>query len=140
MDTAALAALKAAVGPQGWTEDADRIAPHLVEWRGAWRGETPLMLTPGSTEEVAAAVKVCAAHGIAITPQGGNTGLVGGQIPQGEVLLSLKRMRAIRAVSPLEDVMTVEAGLTLLEAQEAAAAAVTTPSVPSAPISSCLRS
>jgi FAD/FMN-containing dehydrogenase len=123
MDTAALAALKAAVGPQGWTDDADRIAPHLVEWRGDWRGETPLMLTPGSTDEVAAAVRVCAAHGVAITPQGGNTGLVGGQIPQGEVLLSLKRMRAIRAVSPLEDVMTVEAGLTLLEAQEAAAAA-----------------
>lgn len=123
MDTAALDALKAAVGPQGWTDDAERIAPHLTEWRGAWRGETPLMLTPGSTAEVAAAVKVCAAHGIAITPQGGNTGLVGGQIPQGEVLLSLKRMRAIRAVSPLEDVMVLEAGLTLLEAQEVAAAA-----------------
>lgn len=123
MDTAALASLKAAVGPQGWTDDADRIAPHLVEWRGEWRGETPLMLTPGSTDEVAAAVRACAAQGIAITPQGGNTGLVGGQIPQGEVLLSLKRMRAIRAVSPLEDVMTVEAGLPLLEAQEAAAAA-----------------
>lgn len=123
MDTAALDALKAAVGPQGWTDDAERIAPHLTEWRGAWRGETPLMLTPGSTAEVAAAVKVCAAHGIAITPQGGNTGLVGGQIPQGEVLLSLKRMGAIRAVSPLEDVMVLEAGLTLLEAQEVAAAA-----------------
>lgn len=123
MDTAALDALKAAVGPQGWTDDAERIAPHLTEWRGAWRGETPLMLTPGSTAEVAAAVKVCAAHGIAITPQGGNTGLVGGQIPQGEVLLSLKRMRAVRAVSPLEDVMVLEAGLTLLEAQEVAAGA-----------------
>ena len=123
MDTAALDALKAAVGPQGWTVDAERIAPHLTEWRGAWRGETPLMVTPGSTAEVAAAVKVCAAHGIAITPQGGNTGLVGGQIPQGEVLLSLKRMRAVRAVSPLEDVMVLEAGLTLLEAQEVAAAA-----------------
>ena len=123
MDTAALDALKAAVGPQGWSDDAERIAPHLTEWRGAWRGETPLMVTPGSTAEVAAAVKVCAAHGIAITPQGGNTGLVGGQIPQGEVLLSLKRMRAVRAVSPLEDVMVLEAGLTLLEAQEVAAAA-----------------
>ena len=72
------------------------------------------MLTPGSTEQVAAAVRVCAKHGLAITPQGGNTGLVGGQIPQGEVLLSLKRMRAVRRIEPLEDVMVVEAGLTLL--------------------------
>ena len=123
MDTAALDALKAAVGPDGWTDDADRIAPHLTEWRGAWRGQTPLMLTPGSTDAVAAAVRVCASHGIAITPQGGNTGLVGGQIPQGEVLLSLKRMRRVRSVAPLEDVMVVEAGLTLLEAQQAAAGA-----------------
>lgn len=123
MDTAALDALKAAVGPDGWTDDADRIAPHLTEWRGAWRGQTPLMLTPGSTDAAAAAVRVCASHGIAITPQGGNTGLVGGQIPQGEVLLSLKRMRRVRSVAPLEDVMVVEAGLTLLEAQQAAAGA-----------------
>lgn len=122
MDSAALAELKAAVGPDGWTDDAERIAPHLTEWRGAWQGQTPLMLTPGSTEQVSAAVRVCARQGLAITPQGGNTGLVGGQIPQGEVLLSLKRMRAVRAVLPLEDVMVVEAGLTLGEAQQAAAA------------------
>ncbi|MBN8553638.1 MAG: FAD-binding oxidoreductase [Caulobacterales bacterium] len=123
MDSAALEELKSAVGPQGWTDDAERIAPQLVEWRGAWSGTTPLMLMPGSTDQVAAAVRVCAKHGLAITPQGGNTGLVGGQIPQGEVLLSLKRMRAVRAVLPLEDVMVVEAGLTLREAQETAAAA-----------------
>lgn len=123
MDSAVLNELKAAVGPQGWTDDRDVIAPHLIEWRGAWTGATPLMLTPGSTEAVAAAVKVCAAHGVAITPQGGNTGLVGGQIPQGEVLLSLKRMRAVRSVAPLEDVMVLEAGLTLQEAQKTAAAA-----------------
>lgn len=122
MDTAALEALKAAVGPDGWTTDPDRIAPSLTEWRGAWRGQTPLMLTPATTEQVAAAVRVCAGHGVAITPQGGNTGLVGGQIPQGEVLLSLRRMRAVRAVWPLEDVMVLEAGLTLLEAQQTAEA------------------
>lgn len=120
---AALADLKAAVGPDGWTDDVERIAPHLTEWRGAWQGETPLMLTPASTDQVAAAVRVCARHGLAITPQGGNTGLVGGQIPQGEVLLSLKRMRAVRSVAPLEDVMVLEAGLTLQEAQQTAAAA-----------------
>ena len=123
MDSAALAELKAAVGPGGWTDDANRIGPHLVEWRGAWSGTIRLMLTPGSTDQVAAAVRVCARHRVAITPQGGNTGLVGGQIPQGEVLLSLKRMRAVRSVSPLEDVMVLEAGLTLQEAQEVAAGA-----------------
>ena len=123
MDSAALSELKSAVGDDGWTDDAERIAPHLVEWRGAWRGETPLMLTPASTEQAAAAVQVCARHGIAITPQGGNTGLVGGQIPHGEVLLSLGRMRRVRSVSPLEDVMVVEAGLPLQAAQEAAASA-----------------
>jgi len=121
--SAALADLKAAVGPDGWTDDVERIAPHLTEWRGAWQGETPLMLTPASTDQVAAAVRACARHGLAITPQGGNTGLVGGQIPQGEVLLSLKRMRAVRSVAPLEDVMVLEAGLTLQEAQQTAAAA-----------------
>ncbi len=118
---AVLDELKAALGPKGWTQDADVIAPRLTEWRGAWSGETPIMLTPGSTEDVARAVTICARHGVAITPQGGNTGLVGGQIPRGEVLLSLQRMRAVRRVEPLEDVMVLEAGLTLLEAQQIAA-------------------
>ncbi|MBX3476010.1 MAG: FAD-binding oxidoreductase [Brevundimonas sp.] len=120
---AALDALKAALGPDGWTDDPALIAPSLTEWRGRWTGHTPLMLIPRSTDEVARAVAVCAEHGVAITPQGGGTGLVGGQIPQGEVLLSLKKMRAVRDLSPLDDALTVEAGVTLLEAQEAATAA-----------------
>lgn len=118
---AALDALKAALGDGGWTDDPALIAPSLTEWRGRWTGHTPLMLTPRSTEQVARAVSICAGHGVAITPQGGGTGLVGGQIPYGEVLLSLKKMRAVRDVTPLDDAMTVEAGLTLLEAQQAAA-------------------
>lgn len=118
---AALDALKAALGDGGWTDDPALIAPSLTEWRGRWTGHTPLMLTPRSTEEVARAVLTCAEHRVAITPQGGGTGLVGGQIPYGEVLLSLKKMRAVRDVTPLDDAMTVEAGLTLLEAQQAAA-------------------
>lgn len=118
---AALDALKAALGEGGWTDDPALIAPSLTEWRGRWTGHTPLMLTPRSTEQVARAVSICAEHGVAITPQGGGTGLVGGQIPYGEVLLSLKKMRAVRDVTPLDDAMTVEAGVTLLEAQQAAA-------------------
>ena len=120
---AALDALKAALGPGGWTDDPADIAPWLTEWRGRWNGHTPLMLTPRSTDEVARAVAVCADHGVALTPQGGDTGLVGGQIPYGEVLLSTRKLRAVRDVTPLDDAMTVEAGVTLLEAQQAAAAA-----------------
>ncbi|WP_122467259.1 FAD-binding oxidoreductase [Brevundimonas lutea] len=118
---AAIDELKSALGPGGWSDDPEIIAPRLTEWRGQWRGETPLLLLPDTVEAVARAVRVCATHGVAITPQGGNTGLVGGQIPQGEVLLSLSRMRQVRQVWPLEDVMVVEAGVTLLEAQQAAA-------------------
>ena len=117
----ALAALKDALGPGGWTGDPAEIGPSLTEWRGRWSGATPLMLLPRSTEEVARAVRVCAERHIPIVTQGGGTGLVGGQIPFGEVLLSTRRLRAIREVSPLDDALTVEAGVTLLEAQQAAA-------------------
>ena len=118
----ALAALKSAVGDGGWTEDPAEIAPWLTEWRNRWTGHTPLMLLPRSTEQVAAAVRVCHEHRIPLVAQGGGTGLVGGQVPHGEVLLSTRRMRAVRDVTPLDDAMTVEAGVTLLEAQQAAAA------------------
>ena len=118
----ALAALKSAVGDGGWTEDPAEIAPWLTEWRNRWTGHTPLMLLPRSTAQVAAAVRVCHEHRIPLVAQGGGTGLVGGQVPHGEVLLSTRRMRAVRDVTPLDDAMTVEAGVTLLEAQQAAAA------------------
>lgn len=119
----ALATLKAAAGNGGWTDDPSDIAPWLTEWRNRWKGNTPLMLTPRSTEDVAKLVTICAQHRVAIVPQGGDTGLVGGQIPFGEVLLSTRKLRAVRDVTPLDDAMTVEAGVTLLEAQQAAEAA-----------------
>jgi FAD/FMN-containing dehydrogenase len=78
---------------------------------------------PSSTEEVSALVGACAEAGIAITPQGGNTGLVGAQIPKGEILISLKRMNKIRNVSPEDDALTAEAGVVLTEVHSAAAAA-----------------
>jgi FAD/FMN-containing dehydrogenase len=120
--TDALDALKAALGPGAWSQDPDRIAPKLVEWRGRWTGETPLLALPRSTAEVAAVVRLCAEHGLAITPQGGNTGLVGGQIPRGEVLLSTERLRTVREVTPLDDVIVAEAGCTLAEVHAAAEA------------------
>ena len=114
-----LAELKAAL-PGAWTQDAAEMAPWLTEWRGRWTGQTPLLLQPRTTEEVARAVEICARHGVAVVTQGGGTGLVGGQIPYGEVLLSTRKLRTVRDVTPLDDAMTVEAGVTLLEAQELA--------------------
>jgi FAD/FMN-containing dehydrogenase len=114
--------LKAALGEGGWSQDPDRLAPKLVEWRDRWSGSTPLLALPRTTAEVAAVVGICAECGTAITPQGGNTGLVGGQIPDGEVLLSLERMRAVREIDVDDDVLIVEAGVTLAAAHEAAAA------------------
>ena len=118
--TDGLTVLKAALPKAAWTQDADIIAPYLVEWRDKYQGETPLMLTPRSTGEVSEAVKICAAHRLKIVPQGGNTGLVGGQTPQGEVLLSLKKMTAIRDVDAVNNAMIVEAGATLQSVHDAA--------------------
>ncbi len=115
-----LDAIRAIVGPKGVFE-GDDAAPFLSEWRSRWPGKAALIVAPASTEEVAAVVRHCSENDIAITPQGGNTGLVGGQIPQGhEILLSLKRMRKVRAIEPLNNTMTVDAGVTLAEAQQAA--------------------
>jgi FAD/FMN-containing dehydrogenase len=118
--------LKAIVGPAGFSVDPDELGPHLVEWRNRFVGKTPLLLKPANTQEVAAIVRVCAEAEVAIVPQGGNTGLVGGQIPRpegGDLLLSLQRMNHIRRVDPVDNSMLVEAGCTLAAAQEAAAAA-----------------
>ena len=115
--------LKAVLGEGGWSVDPDRLAPKLVEWRDRWSGTTPLLALPRTTAQVAAVVGVCGAAGVAITPQGGNTGLVGGQIPQGEILLSLEKMRAVRDLDPFDDVIVAEAGVTLAAVHEAALAA-----------------
>ncbi len=114
--------LKAVLGSDGWSEDPERLAPKLVEWRDRWVGTTPFLALPRTTADVAAVVGVCFEAGQPITTQGGNTGLVGGQIPQGEVLLSTERLRSIREVEPYDDVLVAEAGVTLAKVHEAAAA------------------
>jgi FAD/FMN-containing dehydrogenase len=97
---------------------------YLVEMRDLYHGHTPVVLRPGSVAEVAAIVKLANETKTAIVPQGGNTGLVGGQIPHhGEVILSLRRLDKIREIDPVSNTMTVEAGVTLQSAREAAAAA-----------------
>jgi FAD/FMN-containing dehydrogenase len=120
VDAKVLDRLKAIVGPQGWSDDTGRLAPKLTEWRESWNGATPILLWPKTTEEVAAIITVCAETGTAVTPQGGNTGLVGGQIPQGEVLLSLDRLNKVLDIDTADDAITVQAGVTLAAVHEAA--------------------
>jgi len=108
------------LGPRGWSEDPEALAAAATPWRGTHSGSTPFIARPASTGEVAALVRLCARDGVAICPQGGNTGLVDGGTPHGEVTVSLSRMHAVRAVDPLNDAMTIEAGATLVAAQQAA--------------------
>ena len=124
-DKQVLDALKAVVGSAGFREEAADLEPHLTEWRGLFKGQTPLMLMPASTAEVSAILKICSAHGIAIVPQGGNTGLAGGAIPgiegdDAQILLSSSRLKQIRAIDAENYTMTVEAGCLLADIQAAA--------------------
>ncbi|MGD9800708.1 MAG: FAD-binding oxidoreductase [Parvularculaceae bacterium] len=112
--------INAIVGPKGVLAGAD-AEPLLHELRGWWPGRAGLVVAPASVDEVARIVRACAQAGVAITPQGGNTGLVGGQTPQnGEILISMRRMRTVRDASAEGMTLTVDAGVTLAEAQEAA--------------------
>jgi FAD/FMN-containing dehydrogenase len=98
--------------------------PYLTDWRKQYSGPAECVVRPASTSEVAAVVGVCAREAIAVVPQGGNTGLVGGSVPTGkrrEIVLSLGRMNRIRNLDPLNDTMTVEAGCVLAAIQAAAA-------------------
>jgi FAD/FMN-containing dehydrogenase len=113
--------LKKAVDAAGASTDPDEIAPRLKEWRQRWTGHTPLLLKPADTAAVARILGICHETGTPIVPQGGNTGLVGGQIPtRGEVLLSLERMNRIRAVNAADNTLVAEAGAVLGDVQKAA--------------------
>jgi len=123
-DKATLERLKQIAGPAGWSDDPDTLAPHLVEWRSRYQGKTPLLLKPANTAEVAAMVRVCAEAEVGIVPQGGNTGLVGAQIPRAsghEVLINLSRMNRVRSVDSVNNTLTAEAGCVLAAVQQAAA-------------------
>ncbi len=100
--------------------DPDEIALHLREERGLYHGSALAVVRPGSSEEVAAVVRECAAAGVAIVPQGGNTGLVGGGVPYGGIVLSLARLNRIREVDAVNATMVVEAGCVLADVQKAA--------------------
>lgn len=118
--------IEAVVGPAGILRDAERLGGYLSDWRNAYRGKAALIVRPANTEEVAAVVRLSNEYGMALVPQGGNTGLCGGSIPDetgNQVVLSLTRMTRIRHIDPANETITVEAGVILQSLQEAAAEA-----------------
>ncbi len=117
-----IAKFRAIVGDKYAMTDPADIAPYTTEERDLFHGRSPLVLRPGSTAEVAAICKLANEHKIALVPQGGNTGLVGGQTPHnGEVVISMRRMDRIRDVDTASNTMTCEAGVILQVAQQRAA-------------------
>jgi FAD/FMN-containing dehydrogenase len=117
-----VARLRAIVGDKHAITDPADIAPYLTEQRDLFHGRSPLVLRPGSTAEVSAICKLATEHRISLVPQGGNTGLVGGQTPhQGEVVISMRRMDKIRDIDAASNTMTCEAGVVLQIAQQKAA-------------------
>ena len=126
LQTALRERLTEIVGAAGvLTEPAD-MAPFLVDERARYRGATPAVVRPSTTEEVARVVALCAAEKIPIVPQGGNTGLCGGATPHAsgrELVVSLARLNRVREVDPLNYTITVEAGVILADVQKAAAEA-----------------
>ena len=118
--------LERRLGSRGFTREAEAMAPWLTDWRGRYRGRAAALLSPATPAEVQEIVVRCAAERVALVPQGGNTSMVGGATPDGEggaLLLSLRRMNAIRSVSGEDNVAVAEAGVILADLHDAAAAA-----------------
>ena len=118
-----LEALRARLGAAHVLTAPSDLDPYLVESRKLYRGSALAAVRPGSTEEVAFVVEACAAAGVAVVAQGGNTGLVGGGVPHGGVVLSLARMNRIVSLDPVNASIVVEAGAILADVQDAADAA-----------------
>jgi len=117
--------LKEIVGPKGWMTDPIDLEPLLTDWHGVVHGATPIVMAPANTAEVAAVIRACADADVAIVPQGGNTGMCAGAVPDAsgaQIILSLARMNAIRGVDPANFSMEVEAGCILENIQQAAVA------------------
>lgn len=120
-----LDALANLLGPKGYSADPDTMAPWLTDWRGKYHGRAAAMLSPATTGEVAAAVRLCHDAGVALVPQGGNSGMVGGATPDAsgnQLLLSLRRMNRIRHIDEAARLAVVEAGVVLQNFHEAALA------------------
>ncbi|MEJ2139081.1 MAG: FAD-binding oxidoreductase [Gammaproteobacteria bacterium] len=115
--------LQAIVGPAGFIDEAKELEPFLTEWRGLYRGATPLMLLPSSTGQVSEILRLCSESGVGVVPQGGNTGLAGGAIPgldgsAEQVLISTSRMNRVRELDQKNYTVTVDAGCILADIQQ----------------------
>ena len=122
-DASLLEQLAAIVGPDHVLTSKADMAPHLVDWRGRYRGAARCVVRPANTGEVSALVRACAQAGVAMVPQGGNSSLCGASIPDAggaAVLINLSRMNTIRAIDPANNTITVDAGCVLQAVQEAA--------------------
>ncbi|MDX1485655.1 MAG: FAD-binding oxidoreductase [Alphaproteobacteria bacterium] len=119
-----LSRLRQAVGERGIITDPGDMLPYLTDHRDLYEGAAGAVLRPASTEETAAVVSICAESRTPIVPQGGNTGLVGGSVPDqsgSSIVLNLGRMNKVREIDPVNNTMTVEAGCILADLQHAAA-------------------
>ena len=122
--TTLLDAIRAVVGDRGILTETSDTAPYAEDWRRLYQGRTSAVVRPGTTAELAAVVRLCAASGTPIVPQGGNTSMVGGAVPNedgSELILSTARLNRIRDLDPADMTLTIEAGVTLKAAQMAAA-------------------
>ncbi len=125
MDLAAdpfLSEAAALLGPRGLTTDAELMEPWLTDWRGRYRGAARALASPASTQELAELVNLCRKHGVPIVPQGGNSGMSGGATPDNSgaaLLVSMRRMNAIRALDPQARTAQCEAGVILQNLHEA---------------------
>ena len=120
-----LDAAHALLGERGLTRDPDLVEPWLTDWRGRFTGRALALASPASTREVAALVKLCAEHRVAIVPQGGNSGMSGGATPDpsgAQLILSLRRMNAIRPIDVAGRQVVAEAGVILETLHHAAEA------------------
>ena len=120
----ALDRIRTVVGPKGVVEDEAARDGYLIDERRLYRGEAALVVRPATTDEVSQVMAICYEAGLGIVPQGGNTGYCGGATPddaEGQVLVSLSRMNAVRDIDPVGFTMTAEAGVVLANAQKAAA-------------------
>jgi len=118
-----LARLHAVVGDAGLVRDADAQAPYLVDWLGKWRGRASLIVRPADTAQTAAVMRACHETHTPVVTQGGNTGMSGGATPDAsgaQVILNMGRMNRIRDVDPINNTLTAEAGVLLVQAQQAA--------------------
>lgn len=113
------------LGPRGYSADPETMAPWLTDWRGKYTGRAAAMLSPETTQDVAAIVRLCAEERVALVPQGGNSGMVGGATPSvdgSQLLLSLRRMNSVRLIDPAAKIAVAEAGVILENFHHAALA------------------